>query len=177
VSNSLDILHKYFLKFNIFQHIITKIYSVFKNKKFLNDKSFTRINKILFKANFILKSFQTFLFTEIVDKKFSIFFNSSENSNDIFEIIEYLEDFLKEINSVFTCKIVLQINKIHIKFAKLYFQTIAGDSDYLDYDNLKNNLEIFKLVDKIEKMCEELRYTVLEEHVIGMFHNFKFYLN
>jgi hypothetical protein len=61
-----DSIFKYFLRFNIFQLIIAKIFSVFKNQKKLTHFIFLKITKIINKSFCLLKSFQGYLFNEVI---------------------------------------------------------------------------------------------------------------
>ena len=172
-----DTLFKYYLRFIIFQFIFSKIFSVFKNQKRNFHPVLVKAMKILNKSFCMMKCFQSFLFDAVIDKTWKKFRNSVENSLDILEIKESHNKFLNNLIKISYSEIFITVNKLHEKIGKFYLKTIAGESEYLDFDNLKDDKKFLDLIGKIEKLNVNFQNSIKNEELVGVFHDLKYYMN
>lgn len=98
-------------------------------------------------------------------------------SVDIFEIKESHSKFLSHLTKVSNSDIFILINKIHEKIGKFYLKTISGDSEYLDFEKIKGDYKLMRLLEKIEDLTNNFRNLIFNEELIGVFHDLKYYIS
>jgi hypothetical protein len=171
-----DSLHIYFLKIKIYQSVLTRIFSILKNHKNSKDNVFNKIFKILFKCGNILKSVHTFIFENILKKQWNQMISIIEESIDVYTIIETQISLLNKINEILGNPIMTNVNKLNLRLAKFYLRAISEDSDYFDFYSLREDESFLKNLKKMDVGCDSLKKMIIEEHVIGDFHNLKSYV-
>ena len=167
-------IFKLLFQFNTFQLLGSKIYATLKLCKSGNDRKFNKICKNINCSLNLLKSIQTFLFNEIIEVEWRELYNFIEETADIYELIQKQNLFLNNLIKVMTLPLLNFVNKLQIKLSQFYLKSCLFD--FFDYENCKEDPDFINIVEKIGKHNERIKTMIINDSIIGEFHNLKYYL-
>lgn len=169
-------LHIYFFKLKIYQSVTNRIFLLLKNQKSSNNGLFNKIFKILFKCKRILNNVYTFIFDDILNNQWNETISLIEATNDVYVLTEANISLLNKMNFMINNPIMTHVNKLNLRLAKFYLKVISEDSEYFDFDSLKIDNSFLKNLKKMETGSDNLKKLIIEENIIGDFHNLKKYI-
>jgi hypothetical protein len=176
VIEKYDRIYKFIFQYKTFSLVSSKIFSIMKNEKSnFNTKAFLRINILINDSINLIKTIGTFLFNEILQYEWNKILNILNDDSDIYEFLSAQNQFLDNIIHVISLPVINLVYKLQLKLCQFYLKSCLFD--IFDYENCIKDDDFQRLRDKIEKNTSKLKNVILNDSIIGEFHNLKYYIN